>query len=75
MYSAKKRTSAISDDLINPLNNKRPIEIQSGAFFAFMSKAKVYSPCIQTFFANSSSSVSTWSSSGTQQSTGQTEAH
>src|SRR5690606_18979024 len=34
-----------------------------------------HSPCITAFFFNRRSSLSTWSSSGTQQSTGQTAAH
>src|SRR5690606_20379957 len=34
-----------------------------------------HSPCINAFFFNRRSSLSTWSSSGTQQSTGQTAAH
>jgi hypothetical protein len=36
---------------------------------------KFYSPCKNAFLPKSSASVSTWLSTGTQQSTGQTAAH
>lgn len=44
-------------------------------FYSSCTKTVLYSGCIKRCFPNNTSSVSTCSSSGTQQSTGQTAAH